>query len=348
MQLADPRRNRAPGLVDRQILCADNKILRDQTWRQAKNLWRDAAYRCRHEHDSSATPTSPPSSSPSSPSSPRSSCSGTRRSAGPTSRSSPRMYLVTALGITIGYHRLLTHRAFQTHKPVEYALAAAGSMAVQGPVIDWVADHRKHHAHTDEEGDPHSPHVGHGSGLAGLWHAHVGWLFDTNGQADRRKYAPDLMDDRGMRLLNRRFLSLVGALAGAPVRARLAAHRDARRRAHRAALGRARADLLRPPHHLVDQLDLPLPRQPPLRHRRPLDQRLVALARLARRGLAPQPPRLPALGRPRPAPLGARPVRARSSARCSGSAWPGTWSRITPERQAQTPRGGHEAEAQAA
>ena len=126
------------------------------------------------------------------------------------------MYLVTALGITIGYHRLLTHRAFQTHKPIEYALAAAGSMAVQGPVIDWVADHRKHHAHTDEEGDPHSPHVGHGSGLAGLWHAHVGWLFDANGQADRRKYAPDLMDDRGMRLLNRRFLSLVVLSLGLP------------------------------------------------------------------------------------------------------------------------------------
>ncbi len=64
------------------------------------------------------------------------------------------MYVVSAFGITIGYHRLLTHRAFQTHKSVEYALAAAGSLAVQGPVIDWVADHRKHHAHTDEEGDP--------------------------------------------------------------------------------------------------------------------------------------------------------------------------------------------------
>ena len=119
------------------------------------------------------------------------------------------MYLVTALGITIGFHRMLTHRAFQTFKPVEYLLAGASSMAVQGPVIDWVADHRKHHAHTDEEGDPHSPHVGHGSGLAGLWHAHVGWLFDTNGQADRRKYAPDLMEDRGMRLLNRNFPWLV-------------------------------------------------------------------------------------------------------------------------------------------
>jgi stearoyl-CoA desaturase (delta-9 desaturase) len=120
------------------------------------------------------------------------------------------MYLVTAFGVTIGFHRMLTHRSFATHKPIEYAFAVAGSMAVQGPVIDWVADHRKHHAHTDAEGDPHSPHVGHGSGLRGLWHAHVGWLFDANGQADRRKYAPDLMDDRGMRWLNRHFLGLVG------------------------------------------------------------------------------------------------------------------------------------------
>ena len=119
------------------------------------------------------------------------------------------MYLVTAVGVTVGFHRLLTHRAFQTHKPVQYALAIAGSMAVEGPVIDWVADHRKHHAHTDKEGDPHSPHVGHGSGLAGLWHAHVGWLFDANGQADRRKYAPDLMDDPGMRRINRAFPWLV-------------------------------------------------------------------------------------------------------------------------------------------
>ena len=69
------------------------------------------------------------------------------------------MYLLTGFGITIGFHRMLTHRSFRTSKPVEYFFAAAGSMAVQGPVINWVADHRKHHAHTDEEGDPHSPHV---------------------------------------------------------------------------------------------------------------------------------------------------------------------------------------------
>jgi stearoyl-CoA desaturase (Delta-9 desaturase) len=127
------------------------------------------------------------------------------------------MYLISALGITIGFHRMLTHRSFQTYKPIEYAFAIAGSMSVQGPVIDWVADHRKHHAHTDTDGDPHSPHVGHGSGLAGLWHAHVGWLFDANGQADRRKYAPDLMDDRGMRFLNRHFLWLVGLSLAIPL-----------------------------------------------------------------------------------------------------------------------------------
>ena len=72
------------------------------------------------------------------------------------------MYLVTAIGITVGFHRLLTHRSFQTSKSLEYLFAALGSMAVQGPVISWVADHRKHHAHTDKDGDPHSPHVGHG------------------------------------------------------------------------------------------------------------------------------------------------------------------------------------------
>jgi stearoyl-CoA desaturase (delta-9 desaturase) len=119
------------------------------------------------------------------------------------------MYSLTAAGITIGYHRMLTHRAFQTSKPVEYTFAALGQMAVQGPVINWVADHRKHHAHTDEDGDPHSPHVGHGEGLkgviAGLWHSHVGWLWRENGQAGRRAYAPDLMEDRGMRWINRNF-----------------------------------------------------------------------------------------------------------------------------------------------
>jgi stearoyl-CoA desaturase (Delta-9 desaturase) len=123
------------------------------------------------------------------------------------------MYLLTATGITVGYHRLLTHRSFRTHKPTEYLFAFLGSMAVQGSVIAWVADHRKHHAHTDVEGDPHSPHVGHGDGvsgvLQGLWHAHTGWLLSEHGRADWKKYAPDLYEDPGMRFINRRFVGLV-------------------------------------------------------------------------------------------------------------------------------------------
>jgi stearoyl-CoA desaturase (delta-9 desaturase) len=119
------------------------------------------------------------------------------------------MYLLTALGVTVGFHRLLTHRAFEAHRWLRYTLAILGSMSVQGPVIDWVADHRKHHTFTDEEGDPHSPHAGHGAGLrgmvAGLWHAHVGWLFETHGQASSKRFARDLLDDPTMRRINKAF-----------------------------------------------------------------------------------------------------------------------------------------------
>jgi stearoyl-CoA desaturase (delta-9 desaturase) len=118
------------------------------------------------------------------------------------------MYVVTVLGITLGFHRLLTHRSFQTYKPVEYTLAILGSVAVQGPVISWVADHRKHHAHTDKEGDPHSPH-GHGGGLrgaiSGLWYAHMGWLFHVSGTSEHARYARDLHEDRGMRFIHSTF-----------------------------------------------------------------------------------------------------------------------------------------------
>ncbi|HZO35251.1 MAG TPA: fatty acid desaturase [Solirubrobacteraceae bacterium] len=119
------------------------------------------------------------------------------------------MYLVAGFGVTVGYHRLLTHRAFATHKPVEYTLAIMGSLAVQGSPIEWVADHRKHHAHTDVEGDPHSPHVGNGSGISGalrgLWHSHVGWLFETQGLASARKYAKEVVEDPRMRTISRAF-----------------------------------------------------------------------------------------------------------------------------------------------
>jgi stearoyl-CoA desaturase (delta-9 desaturase) len=125
-------------------------------------------------------------------------------------------YLICGFGVTVGYHRLLTHRAFQTYPAVQYAFAVMGSLGLQGSVLDWVADHRKHHAHADEEGDPHSPHVGHGSGLRGLWHAHTGWLFETHGQADWKKYARELYEDQGMRRLNRAFPWLAFASLAIP------------------------------------------------------------------------------------------------------------------------------------
>jgi stearoyl-CoA desaturase (delta-9 desaturase) len=133
-------------------------------------------------------------------------------------------YLVTAIGVTVGFHRLLTHRAFATYPWLERTFAVMGSLSVQGSVMDWVADHRKHHAHTDVEGDPHSPHVGHGSGLAGLWHAHTGWLMETQGQADWRKYARDLYDDPAMRTIGRSFPLLAFVSLAVPTLAGWALH----------------------------------------------------------------------------------------------------------------------------
>ena len=124
------------------------------------------------------------------------------------------LYVLTGLGITVGFHRMLTHRSFQTSPLVERTFAVLGSMAVQGPVIQWVSDHRKHHAHTDEEGDPHSPHAGFAGGgvrgtLKGLFHAHVGWILTEEGGANRAKYARDLVEDTGMKRISDNFHWLV-------------------------------------------------------------------------------------------------------------------------------------------
>lgn len=111
--------------------------------------------------------------------------------------------------ITLGNHRYFTHRSFETKPWLRNLLAVASSMAVQGNVINWVADHRKHHAFTDEPGDPHSPHVNFAGGfmgtLCGLWHAHVGWLVGDE-QADPKRYAADLLKDRWIIRISQLFL----------------------------------------------------------------------------------------------------------------------------------------------
>ena len=108
------------------------------------------------------------------------------------------MYVLTALGITVGFHRLFTHRAFETNRSVQFAFAVLGSMAVQGPLLEWVALHRRHHQHSDEVEDPHSPHH-QGSGVwgvvHGLWHAHLGWMFAPK-PPDLQRYVGDLRQSK--------------------------------------------------------------------------------------------------------------------------------------------------------
>ena len=117
------------------------------------------------------------------------------------------LYLATGLGITVGYHRYFTHRSFDAPRPVVFVLGVLGSMAVQGSILEWVATHRRHHQHSDEEGDPHSPHL-HGGGvlnvLRGAWHAHVGWLF-AGRQRGLARYVRDLKEDRLVRCVSALF-----------------------------------------------------------------------------------------------------------------------------------------------
>ncbi|PRW63765.1 acyl-CoA desaturase [Actinopolyspora mortivallis] len=116
-------------------------------------------------------------------------------------------YVVSGLGVTVGFHRLFTHRSFKTNRTVQVLLAVSGMSAVQGPVINWVADHRRHHAYSDREGDPHSPWRFGSSAAAlakGFWHAHMGWLFQRD-MTNADRFAPDLLKDRVLSRVNRLF-----------------------------------------------------------------------------------------------------------------------------------------------
>ncbi len=116
-------------------------------------------------------------------------------------------YVVTGLGVTVGFHRYFTHRAFKAKRGLRVVLAVVGSMAMQGPVIGWVADHRRHHAYADREGDPHSPWRFGTSAKAlakGFWHAHIGWMFQRD-RTNAKRFAPDLLKDRAIRVVDRLF-----------------------------------------------------------------------------------------------------------------------------------------------
>jgi len=130
-------------------------------------------------------------------------------------------YVITGLGVTVGFHRLLTHRSFTAAPALRVALAVAGSMSFEGPVIGWVAIHRRHHAFTDQPGDPHSPYrygTGVGAQLRGLAHAHVGWLLRDDPTPPSR-YAPDLVADPAMRAVAKAFPALCVASLALPAAA---------------------------------------------------------------------------------------------------------------------------------
>ncbi|HET6810629.1 MAG TPA: fatty acid desaturase [Acidimicrobiales bacterium] len=119
------------------------------------------------------------------------------------------LYVAGGLGVTVGFHRLFSHRAFVAGPPVRAALAVLGSITLQGPVTQWVTDHRKHHAFSDRPGDPHSPHTSGGGArgaLVGFFHAHVGWMFVTKGMERGEIYGRDLYADRLIRTIDRLYL----------------------------------------------------------------------------------------------------------------------------------------------
>ncbi|CAM00159.1 stearoyl-CoA desaturase (delta-9 desaturase) [Saccharopolyspora erythraea NRRL 2338] len=116
-------------------------------------------------------------------------------------------YAISGLGVTVGFHRYFTHGSFKTNRGVKIALAISGMMAVQGPAITWVADHRRHHAYSDRDGDPHSPWRFGSSPAAlakGFWHAHMGWLFERD-LTNEDRFAPDLLKDGELVRINRLF-----------------------------------------------------------------------------------------------------------------------------------------------
>ena len=227
------------------------------------------------------------------------------------------MYVICGLGISLGFHRYFTHRSFQTRPWFKVTLAILGSMTLQGPVTQWVTDHRKHHALSDQPGDPHSPHTHDGDtwivNVFGMWHAHVGWLFRTKGMERGDHYGRDLLEDPTIRLVDRLYFVWVAftfaipfvigwAVGGGVGRARAAGD----------ALGRRAADLPVPARHVGRELGLPPLRIARLQDARREPEQPRGRDADVRRGLAQQPPRVPGQRPPRPAAAPVRPHRSGS------------------------------------
>ena len=211
------------------------------------------------------------------------------------------MYLFTGFGVAVGLHRLFAHHSFKANRLLKIILAVAGSMALEGSMISWVAIHRRHHMFSDQEGDPHSPHR-YGPGAMGtlkgfVW-AHVGWLFATDA-TDAQRFAPDLRRDRDLVIVDRLFPVLaVGSLV-IPFVVGWLLYGTLARRLGRLPLGRSDPHGPPAPRHLEHQLHLPHGGSAALRHVGPEHQLRPAGPGVVRRELAQLPPQLPRLGSPR-------------------------------------------------
>ena len=170
------------------------------------------------------------------------------------------MYNISGFGVTVGYHRYFTHGSFKAKRWLRVTLAVAGSLAAEGSVIQWVADHRRHHAYSDREGDPHSPWrygTTFGALLKGMYHAHMGWLFRRD-LSNQERFTPDLLADKDIRRVDALFPLLFLISLGAP--ALIGGLVTMSWQGEHGPYGTAAA------RDLVHQLDLPRVRRAPVRH----------------------------------------------------------------------------------
>ena len=208
------------------------------------------------------------------------------------------MYIVTGLGLSLGFHRLFSHRSFVPARWLKVTLAIAGTMGIEGSLSSWVSQHRRHHAFTDRPGDPHSP-VPEGPGLAntlrGLWHAHAGWLFVPN-EVNAERWSSDLQEDPDLAFVSRTVvlwtvLSFLIPMAIGWIVIGTALGSPAGR-----AVGWRRAGRPPPPRDLGHQLALPHVRQAALRRQGPQHQLRPPGPPQLRRCLAQRPSRLSPIG----------------------------------------------------
>ena len=222
------------------------------------------------------------------------------------------LYCGVGAGVTVGFHRLFTHRSFKTSRPMRAFWAILGSMAAEGPVIDWVATHRKHHRYSDQDGDPHSPHLHERSGwrgeISGLAHAHLGWVFSDMEVADENRYAKDLLNDPWVKFVDRTFV--VWVIAGLGVAFGLGVALTGTIDGGLTALlwgGAARIFFVHHATFSINSLCHYFGKQE-LRHGRRVPEPRVARDPDVGRVVAQQPPRVPDRLPPRPEALADRPV----------------------------------------